>query len=243
MLLLTACATQPLVIDDPDWLRHEASVAAVQDWELRGRLVVRQNGEADSVNINWMQQGDSFDLRLFGSLGLGAVRVYGLPTRVTVERGNDAPATLPGLSAVTQEYFGYDFPTAELLYWIRGLPAPGLRGSNTFDANRMLATLQQVDANGGAWTLSFENYLPLEGAAVVTGEGAAAGNTEGAAVVDSESAAAAEPAGTAASAQAGSAGTIYLPGRIVAQRDGLELHFLVSGWKVPERAPRNQAAQ
>jgi outer membrane lipoprotein LolB len=211
LLLLTACATQPLVIDDPDWLRHQASVATVQDWELTGRLVVRQNGDADSVNINWMQQSDSFDLRLFGSLGLGAVRVYGLPTRVTVERGNDEPVTLPGLGAVTQEYFGYDFPTAELLYWIRGLPAPDLRGSNTFDANRMLATLQQVDTNGVAWMLNFENYLPLEGAAALPLESAA--------------------------------GTIYLPGRIIAQREGLELRFLVSGWKVPQRAAQNQAGQ
>jgi outer membrane lipoprotein LolB len=194
LLLLTGCATQaPLVIDDPDWLRHQDAIAAVHDWELSGRLVVRQNGEADSVNINWMQQGEVFDLRLFGSFGLGAVRVHGLPRRVTVERGNDAPVTLPGLGAVTQEYFGYEFPTAELLYWIRGLPAPGLRGSNTFDMNRMLATLRQVDASGVEWTLSFDNYIELEGEVAMA----------------------------------------YLPGRISARREGLELRFLVYGWRVP----------
>lgn len=162
-LLLAACATQPLVLDDPDWIRHQNSVAALANWELSGRMVVRQNGKADSVNINWLQQEESFDLRLFGSLGLGAVHVYGLPAQVTVEKAGEAAATLPGLGAVTQEYFGYEFPTAQLLYWVRGLPAPGLRGSNTFDANRMLATLRQVDADGRPWNLSFSNYMELDG--------------------------------------------------------------------------------
>lgn len=163
-LLLAACATQPLVIDDPDWLRHEAAVAALEDWELQGRLVVRQDGNSDTVNINWRQQDETFDLRLFGSLGLGAVRVWGTPGAVTVEKAGADPVTLPSLAAVTNEYFGYEFPTAELLYWVRGLPAPRA-GSNTLDDNRLLATLRQKDASGLDWDLSFERYLELEGAA------------------------------------------------------------------------------
>lgn len=190
-LLLAACATQPLVISDPDWQRHEASIAALNAWELAGRLVVRQNGNSDTININWRQQGESFDLRLFGGFGLGAVRVSGTDSAVTVEEGGEAPVTLPSLAAVTQEYFGYEFPTAELLYWVRGLPAPRA-GRNTLDENGMLATLRQKDTSGLDWSLGFERYIELEG----------------------------KP------------GT-YLPGRIVAQRDGLELRFLIDNWAVP----------
>ena len=194
-LLLSACATQALVIDDPNWQRHEASVAMLDDWELSGRLVVRQDGNSDTVNINWRQQGDAFDLRLFvGNLGLGAVRVSGAANAVTVEKAGETPVTLPSLAAVTREYFGYEFPTQELLYWVRGLPAPR-RGSNTLDANGMLATLKQNDASNLGWNLTFERYLELEGAA-----------------------------------------GIYLPGRIVAQREGLELRFLINKWIVPPTA-------
>lgn len=194
--MLAACATQqPLVIDDPDWVRHEQSVAALDAWELEGRLVVRQNGDNDTVNINWLQQDASFDLRLFGSLGLGAVRVQGDADEVTVQRAGEEAVTLPDLRAVSQEFFGYEFPTAELLYWVRGLPAPELSGSHTFDANRMLATLRQRDAQGRVWELSFDRYLELEGA---------------------------------------SGAMTYLPGRISAQREGLELRFLINTWSVPQ---------
>jgi outer membrane lipoprotein LolB len=194
-LLLAACATQPLVIDDPDWLRHEQSVAALQGWELSGRLIVRDSGNTDSVNINWQQIDEAFDLRLFGSLGLGAVRVRGDAQTVTVEKGGEEPVTLPGLAAVTREYFGYEFPTAELLYWIRGLPAPRRAGTPSFDDNGMLATLRQNDASGLAWDLSFDRYRALDGTDTMT----------------------------------------YLPGRIIARREGLELQFQVSKWALPAR--------
>jgi outer membrane lipoprotein LolB len=194
-LLLAACVTQPLVLDDPDWLRHQSAIASLRNWELSGRLNVRQNDQSDTVNINWLQKDAAFDLRLNSSvLGLGAVHAYGLPTQVTVEKAGEEPVTLPGLGAVTQEYFGYDLPAEHLLYWVRGLPAPGLSGSNTFDANYMLATLRQVDASGLAWNLGFDRYMELEG----------------------------------------SSGMIYLPGRITAQRAGLELIFLISAWEVPQ---------
>jgi outer membrane lipoprotein LolB len=111
-----------------------------------------------------------------------------------VERSGEEPVTLSGLDAVSREFFGYEFPTAELLYWVRGLPAPELSGSHTFDMNRMLATLRQEDASGLVWNLSFEDYLELEGAA----------------------------------------GTTYLPGDIRAQREGLELRFLINDWAIPK---------
>jgi outer membrane lipoprotein LolB len=160
-LLLAACATQPLIIDDPDWRQHEAAVAALHDWELVGRLNVRQGGASDTVNINWKQAADTFDLRLSGSLGLGAVHVSGDASQVTVERNGETPVTLPDLASLTREYFGYEFPTAQLLYWVRGLPAPERTGTTTLDDNRMLATLRQNDAAGTAWELSFDRYREL----------------------------------------------------------------------------------
>jgi outer membrane lipoprotein LolB len=191
------------VIDDPDWQQHAQTVAALENWELQGRLVVRQESGNDTVNISWRQVDADFDLRLFGNLGLGAIRVYGAPGAVTVEKAGEEPVTLPGLEAVSREYFGYEFPTAELLYWVRGLPAPARGGSNTLDANGMLATLRQDDASGLEWNLTFDRYLELQGAASTTG----------------------------------ATTMTYLPGRITAQRDGLELRFLINDWVAPQEAP------
>lgn len=157
-LLLSACANLPQAPTNPDWERHRQEIDALGDWTLSGRLNVRQEGQSDTVQINWNQQTHDFDLRLSGSLGLGAVRVYGNPGAVTVEKAGTDSVTLPSLAALTREYFGYEFPAAQLQYWVRGIPAPDLPARTTLDASQLLQTLNQRDAQGRQWELSYDRY-------------------------------------------------------------------------------------
>lgn len=159
-LLLCACASLPEAPANPDWERHRQQVGALADWTLSGRLNIRRLNQSDTVQINWNQQPRSFDLHLSGSFGLGAVRVYGSRDAVTVEKAGAAAVTLPSLAALTQEYFGYEFPAALLQYWVRGIPAPDLPARTTLDANQLLGTLAQNDAQGRQWALSYDRYQP-----------------------------------------------------------------------------------
>lgn len=190
-LLLSACASrlEPVAPANPDWEQHHAAIAALNDWALAGRLNIRRQDQSDTVQINWDQQAEGFDLRLSGSFGLGAVHVYDSPAGVTVDKAGEDRVTLPSLAALTQEYFGYDFPTAPLLYWVRGIPAPGLPARTTLDPNQLLGTLTQDDTHGQSWTLSYDRYQQ--------------------------------------------SGSLFLPGRIRVQREGLLLTFLINRWQVP----------
>ncbi len=159
LLHLAACASAPVIPDDPDWARHRQEIADVSVWQLSGRLNVRQNGQSETVQINWDQQNDNFALRLSSSvLGLGAVYIHGTPSLITVERSGEETRVLPGFAALNREYFGYDFPTAQLLYWIRGIPAPGDISSMTLNDNLMLETLEQIDSDGRRWHLTYDRY-------------------------------------------------------------------------------------
>lgn len=158
LLLLSACATRLPEPAAVDWESHSAAVAELQTWQLGGRLNVLQNRQSDTVTLNWSQQDSGFDLNLSGTLGLGAVHVYGTPSLVTVEKSGEAPLTLPGLAALTQEYFGFEFPAAQLLYWVRGIPDPALPAATTFDASQLLATLEQRDPAGQVWVLTYDRY-------------------------------------------------------------------------------------
>jgi outer membrane lipoprotein LolB len=159
-LLLSACASrlEPQAPANPDWEQHHAALAALSSWALAGRLNIRQQNQSDTVQINWDQQAQGFDLRLSGSFGLGAVHVYDSPAGVTVDKAGEDSVTLPSLAALSQEYFGYDFPTAHLQYWVRGIPAPGTPAQTTLDPNQLLGTLSQNDATGQHWTLNYDRY-------------------------------------------------------------------------------------
>ncbi|MES2624943.1 MAG: lipoprotein insertase outer membrane protein LolB [Pseudomonadota bacterium] len=164
LLWLTSCATSGTNSGptDPDWLRHQESVLALSDWELSGRLNVRQQNTSDTVSINWQQQDQNFEIRFSGTLGLGAVQVHGSPDEVVVEKASADPVVLPDLQALTQNYLGYDFPAAQLLYWVRGVPAPAGIINTTLDENLMLGTLIQADTTGRQWALEYDRYQQVQ---------------------------------------------------------------------------------
>ncbi len=160
LLWLSSCATSgnnegP---DDPNWLQHEQSVLALSNWQLSGRLNVRQQNASDTVSINWQQEDQNFEIRFSGTLGLGAVHVHGSPDEVVVEKAGAETVLLPDLQALTRNYLGYDFPAAQLLFWVRGIPAPGGIISTTLDVSLMMGTLIQADTTGRRWELEYDRY-------------------------------------------------------------------------------------
>ena len=157
---LTSCATSDKNEGptDPNWLQHQESVLELSDWQLTGRLNVRQQKTSETVSINWQQQKENFEIRFSGTLGLGAVQVHGSPNEVVVEKAGAETVVLPDLQALTQNYLGYDFPAAQLLYWVRGVPAPAGIVSTTLDTNLMLGTLIQADTTGRRWELAYDRY-------------------------------------------------------------------------------------
>jgi outer membrane lipoprotein LolB len=112
MLLLSACSlTPPEPVIDP-----VLATEPPEHWTARGRFSYRgessRNGQFD-----WQQRGDSFEVRLFGTFGLGAVRIWGDSDRVMIESGgetyySDQPELL--LFQLT----GLDMPVAELAGWM-----------------------------------------------------------------------------------------------------------------------------
>lgn len=156
-LLLGACASSPL--RSPGWQAHRESVTQVTDWQLDGRLSIRQGRESDTISLNWKQSGDRVTIRLSSTmLGLGGVLIDGDDTRVTIEKSGEEPRVLPGLDALGSEFLDYDFPAAYLRWWVRGLPVPSLPAMPVLDQNQLLFSLVQTAPNGQRWELSYENY-------------------------------------------------------------------------------------
>lgn len=166
-LLLGSCATPPAagpVLGNPDFRQHQAAVLAHANWRLEGRLAIRQGNDSSTVTINWYQHDESFDITLRGSLlPLGTTRLQGSDVGLVLERAGQDPVRLPNLQALTRDYLNFEFPAGNLQYWVRGLPAPGLRASTELDAANLLLTLQQTDVEGRRWDLKYDRYLPVAG--------------------------------------------------------------------------------
>lgn len=170
--LLGGCAsvqTPSATTANPDFNLHQQAVLAHEDWQLDGRLNVRQGQQSDTVSLNWQQSNQVFDITMSGALGLGTTRVRGSDAAgLRVEKAGEDPIRLPNLQALTSSYLNFEFPAAHLLYWVRGLPVPQLTAITAFDSNNLLLTLSQRDVDGRSWQLEFDRYesvneLPLPG--------------------------------------------------------------------------------
>ena len=160
--LLASCASSPSTETDIPG-NYEADLSALQDWNLRGRLNIRSESRSDTININWLQEREQFDISLSGTLGLGAVRLSGTPGDVLFEKNGDDPVRANSLEAVTTAMLGYAFPASELLYWVRGIPSPVRPSSVNRDENGLISTLIQEDASGLEWSLAIDRYTVVEG--------------------------------------------------------------------------------
>ncbi len=163
-LTLAACSSlEPVApIGNTDFQTNERALLAHQNWTLIGKLSVRQSRQSDTVSINWLQQSRQFDITLRGALGIGSTRVFGNDHGLTLQKSGEQPVTLPSLEALTRDYLDFEFPAAYLLYWVRGLPVPGIPATTEFDANSRLVTLSQRDNKGRPWQLTFDSYSQVQ---------------------------------------------------------------------------------
>lgn len=131
LLVLAACAgprVRPPPADAAALARQaarEAALATRANWTLHGRLGVADARDSGSGSLEWRQQGAEFRFSVHAPVtgktwvlhgDRGHAMLEGL--RAQAVEGDDAATLL-------ERELGWKVPLTELLYWARGLRAPG----------------------------------------------------------------------------------------------------------------------
>jgi outer membrane lipoprotein LolB len=162
VIALSACALRPPPpaapgIADPEaWRERRAALAEFDHWSLQGRAV--SGGVLGwSGNLSWRQQGENFDVRLSGPLGVGGFRAKGEPGLVRIYTGDETVYTNDP-EALVEEIVGWRFPLTDLRYWAAGLPAPDRPARLAVDDAGLLTGLWQ-----SGWRLAYTEYQRTAG--------------------------------------------------------------------------------
>ncbi len=140
------------------WQAHKAQVAALDGWQISGKVGIRAPRDSGSGTLFWLQRQDYFDIRLSGPLGRGAARLTGREGNVLLEVANQGRYEAESPEALLEEQLGWRLPVSHLFWWVRGLPAPDSRSRVTLDNDSHLARLEQ-----DGWQLQYLSYVEQNG--------------------------------------------------------------------------------
>ncbi len=144
-------------VADPDaaWHIHQQQVTAIEHWQLDGKLGVRTAEESGSLRLNWQQQPEHYRIRATDPLGRQLALLEGNARGVLLAQG-DQRLYAQSPEALLAAQLGWPLPVSDLLYWVRGLPAPG--EPDLIGLNEM-GQLDLLSQHG--WQLTFDQYRSL----------------------------------------------------------------------------------
>jgi len=147
VLSLAGCATTPV-------LESSQSAAALDAWQLMGRVSLTRGEEGWHASLNWQQQGDHFYLKISGPLGQGGFQLNGDDRGVVLVDADGKTFAAKDADVLLAQVTDWQLPVMGLRYWIRGLPAPGAgeAQSSKDDSGRLNRLVQS------GWTINYNRY-------------------------------------------------------------------------------------
>lgn len=139
-----------------NWAARRAALQQVHLFSLQGRLA--ESGLVSfGGSLSWMQDGEHFQARFYGPLGVGAVAISGTPADMEV-RSKDGTTRTGDPEGFMQQQFGWTVPLRGLRYWVLGLPSPGKVQALKLDEFGRILSLKQ-----DGWELDYTEYQSLAG--------------------------------------------------------------------------------
>lgn len=137
------------------WNENRARLDRFRQWELNGKLAVKQPSDSGTAVINfWRQDNDAYELELSSSfLGMGRTTLEGVPgfIELTLPGGDQYQSGDP--EALVEAATGWQLPINSLTWWIRGLPGPEGDFRLYFDKQDRLALIRQQ-----GWEIRYDRW-------------------------------------------------------------------------------------
>nr|XP_061807062.1 outer-membrane lipoprotein LolB-like [Nerophis lumbriciformis] len=159
VLLLSGCANkffQPEAADTDTWSTRQATLQALQNWDVSGRIAVINGNENWQASLRWKQHLETYAIDLIGPLGQGRVDIRGTAEAVTLRTAKQS-FTASDADSLLEQATGLRLPLNGLRYWLRGLPEPGQEQKVSLDRKQLLRQLKQ-----SGWLIDYHNYIQVD---------------------------------------------------------------------------------
>lgn len=130
----------------------------VDAFGFTGRIGVKYADDGFNGKLRWDQDGEQYDARLSGPLGVGTVLLRGQGRRVAITDNDGETTVLLDVEPELQRRYGWTIPVDSLRYWALGIPDPRLPAATRFADSGELERLEQR-----GWVVDISRYRDAGG--------------------------------------------------------------------------------
>lgn len=135
------------------WQQRQVELAALNHWQIRGRLSARTEDEGWHASLLWMRDNDRHAIDLWGPLGRGHVRLNQDPSGAQLRDAQNNTYWAKDGKRLLFDITGWWLPLDSLNYWVLGVPVPAEPNVQSLDASGRLKRLRQL-----GWDIDFVQY-------------------------------------------------------------------------------------
>ncbi|MGF1644712.1 MAG: lipoprotein insertase outer membrane protein LolB [Thiotrichales bacterium] len=135
--------------------QRRLQLAKIDTWDIKGRLGVQREEEGFSASLEWKQNGQVSDIRLFDPLGRRVAWLVSDRGEVNLLTGDGKDLRSDNPEELMQTHLGWSFPVRSLFHWIKGIPDPDeVAWREEYDDVGRLVKLEQ-----SGWSMTVERFL------------------------------------------------------------------------------------
>ena len=128
------------------------TLAEQNHWKITGKLAIRSQHKAQSINLIWQQQNTRYKINVSSPIGFGAATITGNQQQTTLQQGLKTLSGTP--DQLGTELLGVPLSADAMSWWLKGLISPNhSKASHIIHKNNQLSRFQQND-----WQLQFNEY-------------------------------------------------------------------------------------
>ncbi len=133
--------------------QHQAEIARITNFKIKGRMGVQIENHGVSGNIHWKHSNDNDIIDLISPFGNKIADIVKNDTGVSLTTKDGKTLKAPDVESLTELTLGWRLPLAKLSDWIIGRPGKGVVTSYTFDEKGNLSKFSE-----DGWEISYMQY-------------------------------------------------------------------------------------
>lgn len=140
------------------WEARHIELMRLDRWQIQGRTVITQGREAWNAGLRWLQDRDSFQIKILGPFAQGGLSLDGDKEQVVLTMADGQVLSSESAEDLITEVLDIQLPVEALKYWIRGIPETSKPvESIELDTKGQITHLLQQ-----GWDIEFLRYVPFK---------------------------------------------------------------------------------